>query len=89
LCAISLNLVPKSRRKVELRRAVTAGYWTADGLLRSEALEMDRLRSQIRDRKIPVQGPFGIELRRKCGKNEYFEGKETEALPQSFYCNPS
>ena len=33
-----------------------------------------------------VQGPFGIELRRKCGKTECFEGKGTEALPQSFYC---
>ncbi len=33
-----------------------------------------------------VQGPFGIELRRKCRKTECFEGKGTEALPQSFYC---
>jgi hypothetical protein len=33
-----------------------------------------------------VQRPSGIELRRKCLKTECFEGKGTEALPQSFYC---
>ena len=33
-----------------------------------------------------AQGPFGIEIRRKCCKIESFEGKGTEALPQSFYC---
>ena len=44
------------------------------------------MRSQIRDRKIRVQRPFGFELRRKCRKTECFEGEETDALPQSFYC---
>ena len=55
-------------------------------LLHSEALEMDGLRSQIRDRKMPVQKPFGIEPGGKCRKIECFEGEENKARPQSFYC---
>ena len=61
-------------------RLLDGGWITA--LLHSEALEMDRLRSQIRDRKIPVQGPFGIEPGGKCRKIERFEGEENKALPR-------
>lgn len=71
----------ESRAQISAEKSdfVPAGYWTADGLLHSEALEMDRLRSQIRDRKIPVQGPFGIEPGGKCRKIECFEGEENKA----------
>jgi len=55
-------------------------------LLHSEGLRGGGLRSQIWERKTPVQRKFGIEPGGKCLKTECFEGKETEALPQSFYC---
>ena len=61
------------------------GGWIA-ALLHSKGLRGGRLRSQIRERKTPVQRKFGIEPGGKCPKTECFAGKGTEALPQSFYC---